>query len=168
MRRAALLALTLLLIPACPGGEEEPADVVKGFLAALDEGDWEGATSRLSSEALAELPSDEAQLIPLKHRILGMTKGRIDHEVVETREDGADRASVVTRVSLRFAGASLAKPVTRTVTFGLVRREGAWKLLPAVTLPSGKVVENPLLLLSLSLPKIIREATGGEPPAEGE
>jgi hypothetical protein len=168
MRRLAPLALILLLLPACPGGEDEPADVVKGFIDALDEGDWEGATSRLSAEALAQLPADEAQLIPLKHRILGMTKGRIDHEVVETRVDGDDRASVVTKVSVRLAAASLAKPVSRTVTFGLVREKGVWKLLPAVTLPSGKVVENPLMLLSLSLPKIIREASGGEPPAEGE
>ena len=56
MRIATLLAVLIMVLPACPGGENTPGHAVAEFLDALNEGEWDGVTSRLSEDALALLP----------------------------------------------------------------------------------------------------------------
>jgi len=174
MRSASLLLTLLLVLPACPDDREEaPEEVVEGFLSDLNGGrveDWDAIVARLSTDAKALMPTDEGARIVFKNKVLNDFKGRIRYEVEPSNQGEGGTARVPVTLTVTFSAGRLVGPITRRVTFGLVREDDAWKLLPAVTMPSGVVIENPLVILTLTgwdglIPK---KAPGSDRPGAGD
>jgi hypothetical protein len=163
-----LLLLLLPILAACSAGEESPEDVVAGFLEALNSKNWDEMMARLSAEARAKVPEDPTEEMLLRNRVFSFlvtAGGRIHHEESEHRIEKDGRAAVPTLLEVRRQGFKLSE----NVTFRLAREDGAWKLLPAVELESGHVVDNPLDVIAPRKPRRAASSAGGDEdqPREG-
>ena len=119
------------LLVACAKGAE-PAAAVEGFLGGLNKADWEKMKSFMAKETLEQLAAggDEVRLrSELFDRLAGLG-GRVEYKIERTAISG-DRAQVL--VSGTVVAPVLNREITEVVSFFLAREEGAWKLLPKLT-----------------------------------
>jgi hypothetical protein len=143
-----ILLAALVLIPACPADpEDEPREVVEGFLKAMNARDWDGMCARLAPETLESLGGDEDTLLLTKVRLftlLDKLDGGVKYEILGQAHHGDGTADVPAKLSARPRIRMGTPALERTVSFRLKETPGGWKLVPELVLEDGTVLSSPM------------------------